>query len=337
MDSTLSNIRGSGGSGGVRAFTLLETLVSTAIMALILLCVMGLMNMTSSSYKRTMGKLDSFEAARVAFDVMGRTLRQATLLSYVGYDDPLKPADYRLKSDLHFLTGSQDALGLTGMGLRSSHAVFFQAPLGMVDSVALRSANQLLTATGFFIAYGDDPMRPSMLDGKVKERYRFRLFQFVEPREKMTVYENTITLNDGIPVSNEGFKGGDWFSDPVNGGEYIHPLADNVVALVILPVDGSAPWPDYAWNSRDAASARSYHRLPQALNVLIAVIDEKSALRLGNTATAPVLYPDTLFSQPAEFDADVEALETALSGHSPPIEYRIFKSVIPLADSHVAL
>lgn len=321
-------------SGDREAFSVLEMLVSAAVMTLILVCLAGIINMASSSYKRTMGKLDSFEVARAAFDTMGRTLRQATLQSYLGYDNPLTPANYTLKSDLHFISGRARDLGLTGSGVENSHAVFFQAPLGTAETSSLRSANMLLASTGFFIGYGPDPMIPAVLDERVENRRRFRLFQFIEPRESMSVYERTITLN-GVPTSNESYRGSDWFSQAVNAGQWIHPLADNVIALVIQPVYEGDSWDTYHWNSRDLHVSETRHRLPQALKVLMAVIDERGAAQLGNTEAPPNLLPPDLFEPPNRFEDLVSKLERALSDRH--LNYRIFQTTISLdaANTHL--
>ncbi|MFV0415862.1 MAG: type II secretion system protein J [Chthoniobacterales bacterium] len=74
-------------------FTLLEILLSAAIMALVLVPLASVISMISSSYSRTMGKPDIFESTRATLDVLERTLRQVTLQSYLSYDNPLRPAN----------------------------------------------------------------------------------------------------------------------------------------------------------------------------------------------------------------------------------------------------
>jgi uncharacterized protein (TIGR02599 family) len=313
-----------------RGFSLIEILASLAVLSVVVIAVASLLAMTQSSYTRTIGKLDSFEVARSAFETFTRTVRQATLLSYLGYDDPKAPTEYRLKSDLHFLSGPQDELPLTGTGAANTHAVFFQAPLGVAETEDLQSANLLLTATGFFIGYGDDTMRPAFLDGKIPENRRFRLYQYLQPREQMTVYDHTITTQDGVPFQNEAYKGTAWFAQDVSAGRFCRPLADNVVALAILPITDGQPAARYLWNSRDAGVSYSHHRLPQALKVMMAVIDSKSAARLENGSQPPALYPSSLFTDPSKFDEDVRELERVLGEFRPALNYRIFVAEIPL-------
>ena len=324
------------GTGG---FTLLEMLVSVAVLAAMMVAVAALMNATSSSYRMISGKMDIFESARTGFETLSRTIRQATIQSYLGYDDPKVPTRYALKSDLHFISGPRDALGLANAaGTYSPHALFFQAPLGVADGAALQTANGLLCSTGFFLDYGDEPGRPPPVDNKTPHRYRYRLFQFIQPRESMDVYNRTLTstTSDGqtFPLSNDSYDGTDWFSAAKTGG-FCHVLAENVVALAILPVFNGSPAPSYLWNSRDPAAAGSYshHRLPQSLKVAMAVIDETSAKKLDQGTTPPVLFPATLFSNVADYDQNIADLKRILSQHQPPLTFRIFSAEIPISTS----
>jgi uncharacterized protein (TIGR02599 family) len=329
-------------------FTLVEILIALAILIMIMVAMVSLLNMTQNVSRNISGTLDSFEASRTAFDTIGRTARQATLLSYLGYDkDPYGATlpttnSYALKSDLHFICGAQTDLTLSDTGAGSSSAVFFQAPVGAVDAATLQSNNSLLNATGFFLAYGEDPLRPAFLDNltaKPPPRPRFRLFQYLQPREKMTVYQYTISLSNNIPRPDDAFFGVDWFKGDVDDRRYCHVLAENVIALAILPVTGGDPAPKYLWNSRDPdpAVAYSHHRLPQSLKIAMAVIDEQSVIRAGFGSSPPALVPNGLFTETSKFDQDVKALDDSLVARSPKLNYRIFTAEIPLSVSNSKL
>jgi uncharacterized protein (TIGR02599 family) len=129
----------------------------------------------------------------------------------------------------------------------------------------------------------------------------------------------------------------DWFKGDVDDRTYCHVLAENVIALAILPVTGGNPAPKYLWNSRDPAVAYSRHRLPQSLKIAMAVIDEQSAVRAGFGSSPPALVPSGLFAVPSEFDRDVETLDNSLATHSPKLNYRIFTAEIPLSVSNSKL
>lgn len=318
-------------------FTLVEVLVSIAILGMIMVAMGSSLDMIRNISKNVSGKLDSFESARTAFDTLARSVRQATLLSYVGYDNSDSPTTYLLKSDLHFVCGTQTDLKLQDTGAASSSAIFFQAPTGVADSASLQNNNSLLNATGFFLDYGDDHLRPSFFDTlstKPPHRYRFRLFQYLQPRDYMTVYQYTISLSGSIPQPNDNYSGVDWFKSDVDGKRYCHVLAENVIAFVILPVSGGKPADNYLWNSRDPGTNYSHHRLPQSLKIAMAAIDEQSAIRAGfGSRTPPALVPDGLFTDTSEFDQDVKKLDDSLAKHSPKLNYRIFTTEIPLSDT----
>jgi len=314
------------------AFTLVELLVSMAILALLLIGLTSLLNMTMRTYTGAAGKIEAFDAARTAFETMTRTLQQATLLSYLGYDDPKDPTKFQLKSDLHYISGLQTDLSLSLPGTASTHAVFFQAPLGLADASSLQTATTLLNTVGFFLSYGDDPDRPAIIRDLTPQRFRYRLFEYLPPREKMTVYENTISSVGGIPTSNETYSGTDWLNNDVNILKNCKVLSENVIALAILPVtqDQSVP-PTYLWNSRTSSN-----QLPRALKIVMAVLDEASAARLNTTSTPPNLVPPGLFTVPSQFEADAIELERILAAHSPPLNYHIFRTevALPIANAN---
>ncbi len=316
-----------GGRTADTGFTLLEVMVSVGILSMILFAVFGLLNITSRTYRQTTTKVDALESGRAAFDALGRGLRQAVLNSYYGYDDPAAPQAYKLKSHLHFVCGRRDQLGIGGNGTNASHAVFFQAPLGMADGVELQSSNLLLNSLGYYLEFGDDPLRPGVLDDKVPRKNRYRLFQYQAPRENMKVYEHTVKTESDVLISAEDFDGFDWFRGDILTGRNRHLLADNVVALAILPVAAGGEAGDFLWNSRDGTSEASHHKLPAALKVVMAVIDESSAEHLGASAGA---LPENLFTDPDAFDDDVQRLEDHFVGMSPPVEVRVFQTEIPL-------
>lgn len=321
------------------AFTLLELLVAVTILAIIIVSIGGIINMMASTSSRIGGKLEEFEAARTAFDTIARSIRQASLTSYLGYDDPRSPKAYVLRSDLQFICGPQKDLGISDSSAANSHGIFFQMPDGFTDDTSLKATSGLLNATGFFLSYGPDTRRPSFLSGKTDVRNRFRLNQFLEPREFMEIYTKTIQVNsDGIPEANDSYDGTDWFAGKVNQGQSCHVLAENVIALVIVPIMGGQPASSYLWNSRSTVPAVR-NRLPQSVKLAMAVIDERSAAKLGNGSAAPepLVLGSDLFIDPANFETDIATLESRLNEVTPKINYRIFKTEIPLNASNTLL
>lgn len=180
-------------------FTLVELLVSTALIALLMLLLLGTVDQTQNVWKRTTAKISQFQASRAAFEAMNRRLSQATLNTYYRATDTAsgnQKADYlfRRQSELQFISGHlSDATTKTGKipgiftatpsinGLTRpteraypTHGVFFYAPLGITEEPGLattgfqatrrfRGLDAMLTACGYFIEYGDDPWRPKIL------------------------------------------------------------------------------------------------------------------------------------------------------------------------------
>ena len=180
-------------------FTLVELLVSTALIALLMLLLLGTVDQTQNVWKRTTAKIAQFQASRAAFEAMNRRLSQATLNTYYRATDTQTgnaKAEYlfRRQSELQFISGhlanaktdsgtipgiftaAPSIAGLTRPVERAypTHGVFFYAPLGLTEESGpngsgfeatrrFRGLDAMLTACGYFIEYGDDPWRPKVL------------------------------------------------------------------------------------------------------------------------------------------------------------------------------
>ena len=345
-----------------RAFTLLELLAAMTVM----LILFGLLSAILSNTKRALGQAqgtgEATRAAQTGFDTLRRTLAQATLNSYWGYDNPGNPANYLRLSELNFVSGAGAELTeLTGV---RTHAVFFQAPLGFADPGALISgstgnANSLLTAlnaTGYFVRFGDDPtQRPTVLGTTSTPRYRFRLMQFLEPTTSLSVYKTT----DIDPPATR-LK---WFRDGLIADKYLSVLAENIVALILLPKPAGQNLTDpfslvkvvneswnpggaYNYDSREGVlTSSTRHFLPPSIRVIAVAIDEASAIKLqGNSTTMPFDLDNLglfrtgttealLRSDLAKLEGILAAKPGNVAGNTIACTYRIFETDIPLADS----
>ena len=88
-----------------RAFTLIEVMVSTAVIGMLVLILATITNETSLIWRRTTAKAEQFREVRAAFEHMTTTLGQATLNTYYAYDDPDAPRRYERRSELRFICG----------------------------------------------------------------------------------------------------------------------------------------------------------------------------------------------------------------------------------------
>lgn len=75
------------GSGPAAAFTLVELLVSTTIIALLMVVLLSMTNQTAKTWRYTTEKVEKFQSARDGFEAMTRRISQATLNTYWDYVD----------------------------------------------------------------------------------------------------------------------------------------------------------------------------------------------------------------------------------------------------------
>lgn len=244
-------------AGFASAFTLVEVLVSTALLALIMTLLLSTVNQTSMVWSRATSKVSQFQSSRNAFEQITRSISQATLNTYYQLDPPRtqSPTDFIRASDLHFASGPA-TLFLTGSeSLHPTHGIFFHAPLGATDKAdtanpstrAYEKLDNLLNALGYFIEWGDDTTRPGFLPAA--GRYRYRLLEARQPAEQMAIY----TMNDANQADLDAgrtprFKATDWIKvackETVAGytaaaSPEAQPrprvMAENIIALVIVP------------------------------------------------------------------------------------------------------
>lgn len=362
-----------------RAFTLLELLVSMVVVGFLMLILVQTTSSTSKLWRGTTDKIKSFQNARSAFEAITQTLSQATLNTYYEYFDAsgqkytgqssFVPAIYDRCSELHFVSApaSKVLAGITRGGSMAGsytsyspgHAVFFQSPLGYTKDSGAVNLDNTLNALGYFVEFGSDQdFLPSFLSTSVKPRYRYRLMQFFQPSEEMTVYtENWAGRAEGAKAA--------WFANslalPLAGAPKVRPasmLADNVLYLVIRPkrsdkdYNPSNPNPiakDYTYDSRpkpvispsEMSSRPTRHQLPPIVSVTLVAIDEASAIRLeaqhGSTPPLQALGIANLFqtepdtNDPQKYLEDLDKLKQTLVNNR--ITFRIFETDVMLRSS----
>ena len=307
-----------------RGFTFVELLASAVLITALLLIVVAMTSRLSDLWRGTAAKIEQFSEARSAFDSLTRRLSQATLNTYWDYDDLDAPTQYVRQSELRFICQ---------FGAQGSHEIFFQAPLGYSDTY--RGLSGLLNTWGFYVEYADDrASRPSFVN--LPARWRFRLMEYMEPSEKLTVYSKS---DAWCPASGAGRAAN------------AHVLAENVIALILLPrlapqedATGTRLAPFYAYDStRDGpngsdASFNTRNQLPPVVQVTLVAIDEASALRLTSAQVAMLQARlGELFRDAGSFDGDLKkhpgqatdaSLEAALIALK--VNYHIFTTNVVL-------
>lgn len=305
-------------------FTILELLVATAILALLMTLILSVISHTSTIWKRSADKIETFQAARMAFNLVTAKLSQATMNSYLDFDDPSVPTKFIRKSDLKFLSLPAGSIaGTVGTG----QAIFFQAPGNLtLDGGQYGGLEGLLNTCGYFVSFGSDAsMKPGFITSA--EKYRYRLMQLLIPTENNQIYATA---------------GNAWVT---TAAANVMPVADNIIALIIRPQDPGASPPDLTTNyTYDSAASFSgnqpqpltSNQLPPVIQVTLVAIDASAAERLQKTSAQPSEITSALngkFSNPASYDDDIRALELAFNQAVPPIPYRIFSSAVPIRES----
>jgi uncharacterized protein (TIGR02599 family) len=309
-----------------RAFTLVEILVSLAVLAILLMISAEVIGTVQTTWTSTNARVSQFREARTAFDIITRNLSQATLNTYLDYDnnyltsaDPAAatstaPSRYVRKSDLRFVCGPAAELVPSGggAGILPGQAVFFQAPLGVAHDPTFAGLDRLLCGRGYFVQFtSDEFFRPQFIaSGNL--RFRYRLMEYSPPAEQNLIYSDPATKaawmnRAGIPLQR---------GETALNRSLTRPVADNIVALVISPmIDIDPNAGAAAGNGRLRSSTQiaenfrydservnlqnqlglgpqgTQYLLPPLVRVVLVAIDETSADRLaqtsGNAGTAP--------------------------------------------------
>ncbi len=313
------------GAGRLKAFTLVELLVSCAVITLLGFVLVQITNQTAKTWRYTASKSEEFREARTAFETMTARISQATLNTYWDYDDPANPTRYERRSELRFISGKADVpaslLAANGTAKRITHCTFFHAPFGFVDDTKVQTTDQrihgldgLLNVWGYFVELNDDAnLRPPILpsgNSTVPLRTRFRLMEMMVPAERMQTYKFTSGQGGDLQPKGKTYAGRQWFQSIVNGPDpESHVLAENIVALVLHPelpaqdrasltrsnsvTNGAELAEDYLYDSTVSNSNRflnSKDQLPPVMRVTMVAIDETSALRLNLTTDAQDIF-----------------------------------------------
>lgn len=335
---------------GPTGFTLLELLAAVTLLAMILVMTGSIISNSSRAWRQANAKIESFQDARAAFDVMTARLSRATLNTYWDYYDgsrkPFRlssspstfvPDQYGRYSDLHFLCGQASTLitalpsGLTAV---ATQAVFFIAPTGLSSDPDYSALPGLLSACGYFVAFGDDEAsKPGFLS--TPARYRWRLMELSAPAEKLSVFTSS--------------SGDSWATTPLSQGQ-IRAVADNVIALIVWPRLSTQDDPagkqisddytydsrtDKAWSGTPPRQPAQAHQLPPNLQLTLVVIDETSAKRLENGSAPPAAITSALAGlftdDVTQYANDLKKLQDRLMDKN--IGYRVFSTTVSLRES----
>lgn len=326
-----------------KGFTLLELLVSFAVLSILLVLLTSMISRTSSIWSYTRSQTEQFREARDAFDAITRTISEATLNTYFDYEDDqgqprteatrltFVPQTYGRQSELRFLSGP----GIYG----DSHAIFFQTPLGRTGTLAGTGGDKLLNTLGYYIEFNDDSgFLPSFLNA----RKRPRLMELCEPTEDLSVYR--YTTRNASAADRISQK---WFTDPLGkSSPPIQIVAENIIALILLPqlpepdrlagnYDQTSLAPNYTYDSTSRVADPNLNprnQLPPTILATMVAIDEASAARLGESEWSTLRAEiASRFLEADDYETDLNALKDFLNKER--INYRIFSTSVVLKNA----
>ncbi len=337
------------------AFTLVEIMVSLAVLTILLLISAQVIGQVQSTWSASNARTTQFKEARTAFDILSRNLSQATLNTYIDYDNnylataggtaaAAAPNNYIRKSDLHFRCGTAESLvtGGGGASFTPGHAVFFQAPLGISNDPTLVGLDRLLCARGYFVQFSSDASWVPDFIPSGDLRYRYRLMEYSPPTEMNSIYAAAHATDGSIAPTWFASAGG--AAAAGNTVPTTRPVADNIVALIISPrrepvnddeqEGANGPTqiaPSYSYDS--SRPGNTQHLLPPLVRVVLIAIDDKSAIRLeeltGSSSTPPLgeqLNP--MISNAHQLDDNVKNIVALLQ--TMRLNYRVFSATIAL-------
>jgi uncharacterized protein (TIGR02599 family) len=344
-------------------------MVSLAVLTILLLISAQVIGQVQSTWSASNARVSQFREARTAFDILTRNLSQATLNTYIDYDNnyiatagtsaasAAAPATYVRKSDLQFICGPAASLVTGGGGSDAlpGHSVFFQAPLGVTNSASLVGLDRLLCARGYFVQYTSDESWIPAFIPPGNASFRYRLMEYSPPAEKNLIY----------PAGATGTVTKSWFSgagvtsgssSSTNTIPVTRPVADNIVALIISPrrelkvgedpataetqaggtteIATSYQYDSTVVNlSTPASPAGTQNLLPPLIRVVLVAIDERSAKQLelfSGSAGSPPLGNDVNEALSKAFELETELAGLVSKLQQRKLNYRVFSATVQL-------
>lgn len=337
------------------AFTLVELLVSMAVLAIIMMVSVNVIFQTQKTWTQGSARIEQFREARVAFEAITQSLGQAVLNTYNTYryksgglvpeNNQDTPEQYVRHSELQFVCGQAKTLLTSGAAsLAPGHAVFFQAPLGVVEREEYEGLRELLCGRGYFVMYGnDDGWRPRHI---LQQRTRYRLMEYRPTAEANGVYDASVGPDNWFRSAASNLVNS---SETTTSRGFTRPAAENIVALIISPrlagtkeslgKEPTSIAPDYQYDSTKLVNTTTQqpqgtqHLLPPMVTVTLVAIDEVSARRLEDKYgdSIPPLVMDSEFTDTSKYEQDLKEVESRLIQEK--LTYRIFSTAVALRNS----
>ncbi len=318
--------------------------------------ILGLTQSISKVWRTAAGEALQYSRSRDAMEVISRRIGSATLNTYWDIERLAgTPSRYVRQSELRWLAGPAASLLSQSANKFPGSAVFFQAPTGIFsNSAATSRLKESLNTWGYFVEYASDSaLRPEFLDGIIPPRYRFRMYEMLEPTDELSIFNYTSGIVGGaannLTYTTSSPDGKNWFLNTFNQRFNIpsskaRVLADNVIAAVFLcrlsESDDSTKMalsPSFLYDStvsRNIAELNSKNQLPPIVEVILVCLDDSTAARFDwPDGTPPDFGQSDLLGATSIGELD-ERIEIVIKNlQSKGIQARTFRTSVAIQSS----
>ena len=348
------------------AFTLVELMVATGVVALLAAVLFALLAHFTENVRATRSTAEGLETAQRAFETLTRRIGQATLNSYwESYVVSGTLRRYQRISELRFACGPMQAGAnplddprAAAQRMCPGHGIFFQATTGLTGVTpdpTLPGLENLLNTWGYFVEAGPDDLKaPAILPpDAARRRIAPRLMELREPTQQLCLYRHT-------SGNGNKYAGFEWFRTPLADRALVRTVAENIAALIIQPKltvqETERLLPGESEEGRDAFLAPQLfyhsatapppaieparnmrHRLPATVEITMVALDAATVARLYQPGELdPLKLRDAFFNARtlrAELQLDpaqpgFDSLESRLI--AARANYRLFTATVPI-------
>ncbi len=255
----------------VHGHTIVEMLVSTAVLAGIMLVVVQSLGMTQRAVSHVTRQAAASVLIIDASQILTQVTRDIVLEERASY--AADGITLTTTSDGHFICGPVREL-LPKVDDAIGDAMFYQR----------RNAEGQLECGGFFVRLTSDELtRPAYLRAHLPPRRRFCLIQWQQPTTLNALHHLDAALKPlltSITNRDELYR---WFREGILKEEQCHVIAEHVLMMRLLPnpITTCHDTRRHQWEGLTPAALASQHRLPVRLTIQLLSTTEAFWERAG--------------------------------------------------------
>lgn len=246
-----------------RGWTLLEVLVSVAVLGGILIVISEILSTAQRSLSSKTAATHQASTRTEAVTALTSVLERLALNARPQFTDGT--SQITRASDFHFVCGPASEL-LPDMDDVVGDALFYQ----------MLNAEGLVECGGLFVQFNDDiATRPRLIPPSTPSIRCFRLMRWQQPTSQSVLFDTRAT---GRPMLNDAAKRDDlyrWFREDVTKGRNCHVVTDHVLLMHVMLPQGSTLYDTrrHQWEGVTVRSMQSRHLLPSPLSLRLVTTD----------------------------------------------------------------